>query len=140
MFKKFSLICLILLTGCATGTTAIRGSLIKDNEIAKLRTGIQTKQEVVQILGTPSSGSTLNNEKWYYITDHTLTKPLKKTQVIKRQVLTLTFKDNILDSIEKTDESKARHFRPDDEKTKTRGKKLGIIEQVILNLTDGISK
>lgn len=139
MIKKLSLICLIALMGCTTGTTAIRGSLVRDNEIAKLRTGVQTKQDVLQILGTPSSTATLDPNKWFYITDHTQTKPLKKTEVVKRQILTLSFKDDILDSVKKVDETKSKHFRPNEEKTKTRGAKLGIIEQMLLNLTSGIS-
>jgi len=138
MFKQSLLLSLLFLTACAINTKSIRGSLIKENEINQLRLGTHSKQQVIQLLGTPSSKSTLNNDQWYYITDHTITKPLKKTQIDKRQILILTFKNNVLDKISKLDESKSKNFRPEEEKTKSQGTKLTIINQIIQNLTSGI--
>ncbi|MCP4355534.1 MAG: outer membrane protein assembly factor BamE [Proteobacteria bacterium] len=138
MFKKISLFCLLFLAACSTGTKSIKGSLIKDNEISQLRAGTHSKQQVIQILGTPSSKSTLNDDLWYYITDHTITKPLKRTKVSKRQVLILNFKDNILDKVTNLDESSSKSFRPEEEKTESQGKKLTIFDQIIQNLTSGI--
>jgi len=135
--KKTLLGLLLVLTACA-GTTTIHGSLIKPADVDKLRIGVHNKQQVMRILGTPSTVSTLNQEKWYYITDIKVTEPLKKPYLKERQVIGLTFDENgVLDRVFEKDETVSKTFSPAEETTKTQGEKLGFFEQIFLNLTSG---
>ena len=129
---------LLVLTACA-GTTTIHGSLIKPADVDKLRIGVHNKQQVMRILGTPSTTSTLNQEKWYYITDIKVTEPLKKPYLKERQVIGLTFDESgVLDKVFEKDESVSKQFSPEEQTTETQGEKLGFFEQIFLNLTSGI--
>lgn len=128
---------LLTLTACSS-TTNIHGSLIKPADVDKLRVGVHTKQEVIRLLGTPSTVSTLNEEKWYYITDVTVTEPLKRPYLKERQVFGVSFnKENKLDKIFEKDESFSKEFKPSVKTTKTQGQKLGIMDQIYQNLTSG---
>lgn len=136
--KKICLGLSLLLTACA-GTTEIHGSLVKPADIDRLRVGVDNKQQVMRLLGTPSTTSILDEEKWYYITDVKQRKPLEKPKLKERQVVGLVFnEDGILDRVFEKDELSSKQFSPANETTKTQGKKLGVTEQIYLNLTTGL--
>jgi|TARA_Y100001960_G_C14691729_1_gene836730 outer membrane protein assembly factor BamE (lipoprotein component of BamABCDE complex) len=137
--KKLLLALSLTLTACA-GTTQIHGSLIKPADVDKLRIGIHTKNDVVGLLGSPTTISTLNQEKWYYITDTKVTEPLKKPYLKERQVFAVSFnKDGKLDKIFEKDESYSKTFKVEEETTKTQGQKFGIIDQIYYTLTSGFN-
>ncbi|PPR10480.1 MAG: Outer membrane protein assembly factor BamE [Proteobacteria bacterium] len=137
--KKILLAGVLLLASCA-GTTNIHGSLVKPADVDKLRIGVHDKQQVMRILGTPSTVSTLNGEKWYYITDITVTEPLQKPSLKERQIIGLVFtQDGILDRVFDKDETVAKNFSPESTTTQTQGEKLGVGEQIYLNLTSGLN-
>ena len=54
------------LSGCAT-TVEQRGNLPPPEEMAQIHPGKTTKDQVIKILGTPSSVSVFNDKDWYYI-------------------------------------------------------------------------
>lgn len=135
--QKILLGLLLTLTSCA-GTSQIHGSLIKPADVDKLRIGVHSKQQVMRLLGSPSTVSTLNQEKWYYITDITVTEPLKKPYLKERQVFVVSFnEEGKLDKIYEKDETASKTFAPLDKTTVTQGQKLGVVEQIYQNLTSG---
>jgi outer membrane protein assembly factor BamE (lipoprotein component of BamABCDE complex) len=137
--KKLLLALSLTLTACA-GTTQIHGSLIKPADVDKLRVGVHTKRDVVGLLGSPSTISTLNQEKWYYITDTKVTEPLKKPYLKERQVFAVSFsKDGKLDQIFEKDETYSKTFKPENETTQTQGQTFGIVDQLYYTLTSGFN-
>tara|TARA_Y100001960_G_scaffold309024_1_gene366982 strand:+ start:2125 stop:2538 length:414 start_codon:yes stop_codon:yes gene_type:complete len=136
--KKIGLGLALLLTACA-GTTEIHGSLVKPADVDRLRVGVHNQQQVMRILGTPTTTSTLNDETWYYITETKIRKPLAKPELKDRQVFVLVFnKDGLLDRIAEKDELSAKEFEPSKETTNSQGKDIGIVDQIYWNLTSGI--
>lgn len=135
--NKFILVMFLLLSACASNTQ-IHGALVKPADVDRLRVGVNNKQQVLQILGTPSTTSTLNEEKWFYITDVKEKKVLAKPTLKERQIFGVVFnKDGILDRVFEKDEMSSKTFAPADVTTKTRGQKVGIIDQIYFNLTSG---
>lgn len=138
--KKAFLGLTLLLTACA-GTTEIHGSLVKPADVDRLRVGVDTQQRVMRLLGTPSTISTLNEEKWFYITDIKVTKPLTKPKLKERQIVGLVFnKNGILDRVFEKTEIESKQFTPEQETTATQGQKMGVTDQILLNLTSGLKK
>lgn len=136
--KRIVLGLALLLTACA-GTTQIHGSLVKPADIDKLRIGVHNQQQVMRILGTPTTISTLNEEKWYYITDVKIKKPLAKPELKSRQVVGLVFnKEGILDRVFEKDELAAKEFEPAKDTTKSQGQDIGVVDQIYWNLTSGM--
>lgn len=54
------------LGGCTIGENLHRGYVIDERAIAQVKPGMSAEQ-VLQILGTPSTVSTVGNRSWYYI-------------------------------------------------------------------------
>ena len=59
-----------LAAGGATGVEQ-RGNLPAEDKIAEIHPGSTTKDEVIKILGSPSSVSVFNDKSWYYISRRT---------------------------------------------------------------------
>ncbi|MDB5592407.1 outer membrane protein assembly factor BamE [Enterovirga sp.] len=55
-----------LLTGCMIGEDLHRGYVVDERAVAQVKPGLGPEQ-VLQILGTPSTVSTVGNKSWYYI-------------------------------------------------------------------------
>src|SRR5690349_6416960 len=60
----------LAMSGCAKDVEQ-RGNLPKPEALAQLQPGEQTRQDVEQILGTPSTTAVFDSETWYYISGHT---------------------------------------------------------------------
>ncbi|MGI4851232.1 MAG: outer membrane protein assembly factor BamE [Janthinobacterium lividum] len=56
---------LILSVGCETHVT-YRGKLPDPDQLAKIKPGAQDKEEVLRLIGSPSSISTFNDNMWIY--------------------------------------------------------------------------
>ncbi|MDF7674975.1 outer membrane protein assembly factor BamE [Acetobacteraceae bacterium ESL0709] len=68
-----------------------RGSLVEEYEYKKLVPGTSTRDDVLNLIGSPTARGTFNDDSWYYIT---LTKnlvPLDFPVTRKQEVLVLNF-------------------------------------------------
>ena len=54
------------LAGCMIGEEIHHGYVVDERAIAQVKPGMSAEQ-VLQILGTPSTVSTVGNKSWYYI-------------------------------------------------------------------------
>ena len=55
-----------LVAGCTLGEDLQRGYVIDERAVAQVKPG-QPPDEVLRLLGTPSTVSTVGNKSWYYI-------------------------------------------------------------------------
>jgi outer membrane protein assembly factor BamE (lipoprotein component of BamABCDE complex) len=58
------------LSGCSGGEEFQRGYLVDEKAVSQIKPGTGAPQ-VLQILGTPSTVSTVGNQSWYYISQTT---------------------------------------------------------------------
>lgn len=65
----------LALTGCTMGEELQRGYVIDERAVAQVKPGTGPEQ-VLQLLGTPSTVSTVGNKSWYYISQ-TSRRPLQ---------------------------------------------------------------
>src|ERR1051326_7212805 len=80
------------LCGCAP-TVDQRGNLPDPDKLATIRPGATTKDEVVKILGTPSSIGVFNDKSWYYISRRTEQLAFLDPDVLDQQVYIVNFDD-----------------------------------------------
>ena len=57
-------------TGCTIGENFQHGYLVDERAVAQVTPG-KSAEQVLQILGTPSTVSTVGNKSWYYISQNT---------------------------------------------------------------------
>lgn len=98
--KFITFLCLLLgLCASCVSRDIHCGHELNPESIAKLKVKNTTKQEVLDILGSPSSSSTFDENIWYYINmTRTGVTPFKKG-ISTHKVLQLTFHNDILVAI-----------------------------------------
>src|SRR5215467_824963 len=70
-----------------------RGNLPDPDKLATIRPGATTKDEVVKILGTPSSIGVFSDKNWYYISRRTEQLAFFDPDVLDQQVFVVNFDD-----------------------------------------------
>jgi outer membrane protein assembly factor BamE (lipoprotein component of BamABCDE complex) len=83
------------LAACTTAGQQVQGYMIDDATVAQVQPGMDA-QKVLQILGTPSTVSTVGNQSWYYISQNTDRSFMFQTpKVIDQRVLTVVFTNKL---------------------------------------------
>jgi outer membrane protein assembly factor BamE (lipoprotein component of BamABCDE complex) len=121
------------LAACAT-MSDVRGNLPDEERLGQVRPGI-TKESVQQILGTPSSVGTFDDNTWYYISKKTEQWAFKAPKMVEQQVIAVDFDQNgRVRDVRRHGKEEAMAVDPVDRTTPTPGKELGFFEQLFGNL------
>jgi outer membrane protein assembly factor BamE (lipoprotein component of BamABCDE complex) len=79
------------LAACTTAGPQVQGYVIDEKAVAEIKPGMGAEQ-VLKILGTPSTVSTVGNQTWYYISQNTTRSFMyDKPQIVDQRVLTVIF-------------------------------------------------
>jgi len=130
-----------LLAACATvGLSAcgnnvqLRGNTPDPEDIAVIQPGVQSRQDIVDLLGSPSTVSTFQDRKWYYIGQKTEEIAFMKPSVIDRQVLVVTFDEGgLVEGTQIYGMDDAQDIDPVDRETPTEGRDLTLLQQLFGN-------
>ena len=128
------MIALGVLTACSP-TVDIRGMLPKPEEVAKIQVGKSKDEEVLAILGTPSSALHYGGETWYYIHEKTETVSFFDPKVVEYQALVIDFDDNgRVKSLRQIDKNQLQDVGMTGRETPTAGREYSVLEQLIGNV------
>lgn len=130
-------LCLVLAAGLsACGNTAqLRGYTPDPEDVAAIQPGVHSRQDIVDLLGSPSTVSTFQDRKWYYIGQTTEEIAFMKPSVIDRNVLVVTFDETGL--VEDTNNytlADAQEIDPVERETPTEGRDLTLLQQLFGNI------
>lgn len=126
--------CLALSLGACSARVANRGNEPDPALIADIASGGISKQEILEILGSPSSVNTFGQDTWYYISEITETLAFFEPEVKKRQVLIVKFDDGgKMQALEHLDLKDGRRLAHIERVTPTFGQELTVIGQIIGN-------
>jgi outer membrane protein assembly factor BamE (lipoprotein component of BamABCDE complex) len=128
-----------LLPACKTiGETNVHGVVVTETMVAKLTPGT-SQEQVVEIIGTPSTTSTINGEAYYYVSQ-TSSRPVAflRPHLVDRTVFVVYF--------DKGKVTRVAHYGMEDgvvfdtisRTTPTAGSELSFITQLIRGLTMGV--
>ena len=133
-----------LLTFCLTACDSrvhTRGNFLDPDKLVDIRPGEISRNEVLEILGSPSSIVPFSNDTWYYISQRTETLAFFEPEIKKRQVVVISFdKVGKVTNIEILGLEKGQNITPVARKTITHGNKLTVLEQLVGNLNRFNSK
>ena len=121
-------------TGCSP-IVAVRGNMPDVEDIAVIRPGVDTRQDVIETLGSPSTLSTFEARTWFYIGQRTEQVAFFAPEVVDRSVFVVKF-----DSGGMVDETKlytlhdGKVIDPVSRETPTEGRELTILQQIFGNL------
>jgi outer membrane protein assembly factor BamE (lipoprotein component of BamABCDE complex) len=123
-----------LLGGCAPKTMD-EGNVVMQRATGQLHEGTSHKQDVIKLLGSPSTKGNFGDETWYYITAHKESYAFLKPSTTQQQVMRITFdKNDMISKIENYDLSNSEDIAINKRITPTEGQKLGLWEQMLGNV------
>ncbi|MBL8645113.1 MAG: outer membrane protein assembly factor BamE [Rhodospirillaceae bacterium] len=124
----------LTLAGCIKDIDA-RGNLPPEDAMAKLAPGEQTRQDVQNLLGTPSTTAVFDTETWYYISAQTTQYAFYPVEELERTVYAVHFDQRgILKDVRKLTGDDGREIQVASRETATKGREYSLIEQLIGNL------
>ncbi|MEE8392922.1 MAG: outer membrane protein assembly factor BamE [Rhodospirillales bacterium] len=112
-----------------------RGNLADPDLLAGIKAGQHTRKEVAEILGSPSSISIFDKERWYYISKLTETTAFFEPEVLERKVVVLSFDEKgVLREIKTLGLEESRQIETVERETPTSGNTVGFFDQLFGNI------
>lgn len=128
---------LTLTLGACAGAQTVRGYVPDAELLGRIEPGLQTREQVARMLGSPTSISTFTdrNDTWYYITQRTSQFAFFDESVSDQRVVAIDFgPTGRVREVRNYGPEHAVAVNPVDRKTPTRGRELGFFEQLIGNV------
>ncbi len=128
---------LALVLGAAACTPRIdtQGHYPDPDALARIEPGVQGKEEVSALLGTPTIVGTLDPNRWYYVTRVTENVSFYDPKLMEEKVVVIGFDDNgRVKSVEGYDVNQETEVELVEQETPTQGKDLSFLEQLFGNL------
>ena len=125
----------LALAGCATAATvAQRGNVPDPERLEQLKPG-DTKDSVVQLIGSPSTIGTFSDKRWYYISRRTEKIAFFNPNTIDQQVVEVQFdeQDKVLE-VKKLNLADAKDVDIVQRSTPTAGKSITVFDQLLGNI------
>ncbi|HYM30205.1 MAG TPA: outer membrane protein assembly factor BamE [Candidatus Cybelea sp.] len=114
-----------------------RGYAFDDSKFNQIKPGVQTRNQVVQLLGTPSSVATFkdHNDTWYYIAKETETLAFLPPDVKSQKIIAIDFdNEGKVRDVRNYALKDGRDVSPDPNETPTSGREFGFFEQLFGNI------
>lgn len=123
----------LALGGCAA-TVAQRGNVPDPEKLEQLKPG-DTKDNVVQLIGSPSTIGTFSDKRWYYISRKTEKTAFFNPNTIDQQVVEVQFdeQDKVLE-VKKLNLADAKDVDIVQRSTPTAGKSITVFDQLLGNI------
>ena len=141
MHARHSIRCLTLgaVVALLAACTPIRdnnGNIPLAEAMEKIEPGKQTREQVMETLGSPSArGAFEENDVWYYVGKRTRTVAFLKPEVLEHQVVEIRFgADGRVSQVNAIDATQVAKPDPVDRVTPTEGNEFTILEQLIGNI------
>jgi outer membrane protein assembly factor BamE (lipoprotein component of BamABCDE complex) len=131
---KFIIICICLLIQSCVKNTKIKGFSPYKINSEKLIELIHSKNDAIELLGSPSIISNIGGESWYYISSKEEYYALSNPKIIEQNIVELSFdQDNII-SKKRYDIKDGIEIEFNESYTKTIGSEKSIFDNMLNNL------
>lgn len=119
--------------GCAAEINA-RGNTPTDEKLSQVTPGM-SREDVMQVLGSPSASSTFTDKAWYYIGQRTEDYAFYQPKVLERQVVVVQFDDlGRVEEVKRLDKNDGKVIEMVDRTTPAVARDLSIMQQLFGNL------
>lgn len=112
-----------------------RGNLPDPETVLEVQPGVHDRNQVVNILGTPSTVATFEDDTWYYVSRRTEQVAFFKPEVVDQQVLVVKFDgDGLVSDMKVYGLEDGQVIEPVDRVTPTSGRDLTVLQQIFGNI------
>ena len=129
---------LALLGGSVAACNPVRdnhGFSAVSEDQKKIEVGVDTKSTVLARLGTPSTESAFEQTAWYYISTIQERYAFYRPKTVAREVTVVKFDtEGKVTTVDKFGMERGKVVAINGERTPTRGRELGLVEQIFGNI------
>jgi outer membrane protein assembly factor BamE (lipoprotein component of BamABCDE complex) len=124
----------LLAAGCASNH-AHKGAVIDPELLSSVQPGVDNKDSVQKLLGTPTFSGQFTPDEWYYVSRDTNQLAFRNPRVTKQQITLVRFdpKGNVA-SIQNTGKELVLNVNPSKRFTPTLGRKQSFFEELFNNI------
>ncbi len=123
----------LLLTAC-TPMTATRGNFVLDEQLQEVKIGQDTRANVLQKMGSPTTKAPFNDNLWYYLGQKTEKRGVLDPDVVEERIIAVHFDEKgTLTKVEEIDNERL-NVPVSDRKTPTSGHNMTVMQQLLGNL------
>jgi outer membrane protein assembly factor BamE (lipoprotein component of BamABCDE complex) len=105
-----------------------------NQEIPEPQVGVDTRDTVMQRFGSPSTTAIFDQTAWYYVSSVQERVAFYKPRITERRVMVVRFDGDTVSAVEKFGLERGRIVAYNEEVTPTRGRELGLLEQLLGNV------
>jgi len=124
-------------TAMVTACSPIRsyhGYQADETKPADIEPGEDTRSTVLARLGSPSTKSVFDDNTWFYMSSQYSSIAYFKPKITEREIVAIKFgEDDVVDEIVQYDADDGEVLQYASRKTETRGRQLGLLEQLFGN-------
>ena len=125
---------LALLLGACSPTIEVRGYVPDEAVLAGVRPGVDNRQSVSDMLGTPSTVATFDTDVWYYVSTTQRREAFFDPELISRTIVAVEFDQNgNVADMRRYSLADGRIVAFVDRETPSRGRELTFLEQMFGN-------
>jgi outer membrane protein assembly factor BamE (lipoprotein component of BamABCDE complex) len=127
------------LSAACTPSVSFQGYQAIEARPADVKVGADTKNTVRTKLGSPSTISTFDPNVWFYISQVSQHQAFYKPKIIRRDVVAISFSkdDQTVTKVDTLSLKDGRVLAFNGRETPTRGRPLGVMEQLLGTLGQG---
>ncbi|MCB1885621.1 MAG: outer membrane protein assembly factor BamE [Geminicoccaceae bacterium] len=125
-----------LALGLAACTPSVvpHGNIVSKADLEKIRPG-DTRDEVMQALGSPSMQGTFDDRHWYYVTQETEVRSFFQKDIKEQDVVAVQFDgDGRVQAVRRSGLEQAASVDPVADKTRTLGNEPSLLQQLLGNI------
>jgi len=113
----------------------VRGNMPLEEDLARIAPGVHSRNDVARLLGSPSTVSTFEDSKWYYIGQKTTEFAFFAPKVLERKVVVVSFDDTgTVSETETIGLAASQEIDPVGRVTPTEGRKLNFFQEIFGNI------
>lgn len=130
----FALAAGTVVAGCQSNIE-VRGFVPDDDSLQQIQVGLQQRDDVRELLGTPSTTTPFGDETWLYISRRTVSSTFFQPKVLDQQVVAIVFDARgIVADVRKLDFADGKLVNHLARVTPSPGKELNFLEQLVGNV------
>jgi len=112
------------------------GFMMDEDAIGQIRPGVQNREQVAQILGSPSSVAAFDDQTWLYIHRRTSQRAFLDPVTLDQDVIAITFDrgSGTVSGVRRLTLADGQQIDPVDRVTPSPGKELSVLDQFLGNI------
>lgn len=124
-----------LVLGACTSRKFIRGYMADAEMVGAIRSQVDTRDSVKEMLGSPSSVATFDNDSWYYYSKKSESLAFFKEDITELSIVAVRFdSDGYVTVVDNYTLDNLNNIDPVGKTTRTHGRELSFIQELFGNI------